>query len=254
MFMLQKMSMLASKRNAVALPIVANAVDFDGTNDYMPRGAGLTGAADSSTGILSVWLRFDGSDGIATRLFSSFSGHLVFQKLSTNTFSLNVNNGSASFIFLSTTAYTAGATWYHFLASWDTNYSAGNKIEHLYVNDAYDLGTVTDSGAAFTVDYTDTNWHIGATSAGGSKFNGCMAEFYFAPGQYLDFSDSANRRKFINSLGKPVDLGSDGSTPTGVAPVVYLKNVAASYGTNSGTGGNFTITGALTTASTSPSD
>ena len=239
---------------AVVGPTV-NAVDFDGTNDYLSRGAALTSLADSATGILSVWVRFDGGDSSNQRFLNNATARVYAGKTGAgNVLQVSVSDGTKTLTFSSTTTYTASATWLHVLASWDTNYSAGNKIKHLYVNDVSDLGTVADAGAAFNAYYNDTNWYVGSNAAGSLKLNGCMAEFYFAPGQYLDFSNSSNRRKFINSLGKPVDLGSDGSTPTGVAPKVYLKDVAASFGTNSGTGGNFTITGTLDTASTSPSD
>jgi hypothetical protein len=49
-----------------------------------------------------------------------------------------------------------------------------------------------------------------------------VADVYFAPGQFLDLSIPGNVAKFI-SAGKPVDLGSDGSTPTGIAPLVFLS-------------------------------
>ena len=67
----------------------------------------------------------------------------------------------------------------------------------------------------------------------------------------------ANRRKYITATVKPVDLGSDGSNP-GSQPIVYLSvrsnDAATVFATNKGTGGNFSITGALALAATSPSD
>ena len=56
---------------------------------------------------------------------------------------------------------------------------------------------------------------------------------------YFDFSVEANRRKFFDALGYPVDLGSDGSNPSGDQPHVYL-NAGFHNGTNLGAGGNFT--------------
>jgi hypothetical protein len=67
--------------------------------------------------------------------------------------------------------------------------------------------------------------------------------------EFLDISVEANRRKFINAAGDPVDLGSDGSTPTSTAPIVYQNGDFTNFETNQGTGGNFTVTGALTTCS-----
>jgi len=61
--------------------------------------------------------------------------------------------------------------------------------------------------------------------------------------------------KFRNpATGKPVDLGPNGSTPTGSAPSLFFSGNATSFATNQGTGGAFTLTSALTNATTSPSD
>lgn len=251
MLMIQQMHQLSILHSAVG-----NAVDFDGTNDYLTRGAGLTGAADATTGILSCWIRLDGGDAADQFLLADSNVDGYVNRNSANKFRIGLTGvgGSPTFIFDTTSTYTASATWLHILASWNTNFIAGNKLSHLYVNDVSNKTVASDSGGAFTVDYTKADWGIGGQVGGSGKFNGCMTEFYFAPGQFLDFSNSTNRRKFISAIGKPVDLGVDGSTPTGSAPIIYLNNPAATFGTNKGTGGNFTITGTLDPASTSPSD
>jgi hypothetical protein len=88
--------------------------------------------------------------------------------------------------------------------------------------------------------------------------NGCLAEFWLAPGTYLDLTTAANIALFRGADGKPVDLGADGSLPTGSAPLIYLScrpgDAASAFATNRGTGGDFTITGSLDVASTNPSD
>ena len=47
----------------------ANAVDFDGTNDRLERGAGLTGQADSQDFILSLWFKINGDPGASADIF-----------------------------------------------------------------------------------------------------------------------------------------------------------------------------------------
>jgi hypothetical protein len=232
----------------------ANAVDFDGTNDYLLRGAGFTGAADSSTGIFSAWIRLDGGDASGLYICSNTGDKFIAYRRSNNKISFNLSGtAGGDFGFETVNSYTASAAWLHILASWSTNFSAGNKLSHLYINNTSDKTVIYDTDPGFIIDYTVADNSVGANTAAGSKFNGCMSEVYFAPGQFLDFSVQANREKFILG-GKPVSLGADGSTPTGTAPILYLKNPAASFGTNSGTGGNLTITGTLDVATTSPSD
>lgn len=49
-----------------------------------------------------------------------------------------------------------------------------------------------------------------------------------------------------------MNLGVDGSTPTGVAPAIYLNKRAALFGQNLGTGGDFTVNGAPKDANSTP--
>lgn len=49
-----------------------------------------------------------------------------------------------------------------------------------------------------------------------------IAEVWYNPGMFMDFSDESNRAKFHSAELTPVNLGNDGSFPTGSAPFVYL--------------------------------
>ena len=49
-----------------------------------------------------------------------------------------------------------------------------------------------------------------------------LAEVWFAPGVFIDFSNPANRAKFHDGAGRPVSLGVDGSNPTGSPPLLYM--------------------------------
>lgn len=242
-----------------APPVTVDAANFDGTNDYMARGAGLTGAVDGKTGILSAWLRFDGGVNYSILTGSTTLGGATLRfNFSRNGGQMTVNvqnsGGTAAVAnILTAGGYGNGSSWWNFLFSW--NAATGAKFA--YTNDAADL-----SGLSLTTDvnagYALADWAVGAFPSGVSKFNGCVAELYFAPGQYLDFSVTENRRKFITALGKPAFVGTDGSYPTGTAPLIYFHladtEAPADFALNRATGGNFSITGVLTTASNSPSD
>ena len=237
--------------------VVCDSADFDGTNDVMTRGGALTNIADSKTGILSAWVRIDGGDGATRRIFSCATVQGCQLNLTAaNLFQLVCQNSTPTniLIALSSTAYTAGATWLHVLTSWNLAVAGSGRF---YVNDVSDgaFGTYTDD----TINYAGaTEWSVGASTAGANDFDGCLAEIAFYPGQYLDFSLVSNRRKFISASGKPVSLGSTGALPTGTAATCYFHlddgETVANFATNRGTGGDYTITGTLATGSTSPSD
>lgn len=65
---------------------------------------------------------------------------------------------------------------------------------------------------------------------------------------FIDFSNVTNRRLFIDAGGNPVNLGTDGSLPTGSAPDIFLSGDTDTWHVNKGTSGGFTENGTLTTA------
>ena len=89
-----------------------------------------------------------------------------------------------------------------------------------------------------------------------APWNGDIAEVYYAQ-EYVDLSVQANREKFISGTGtgaKPVDLGNDGSIPTGTQPLIYFRGAKDTWnaGTNAGSGGDFTMSGAVVDSSNEP--
>jgi hypothetical protein len=239
-------------------PIICDAAHFDGTNDILKRGGALSGISDSGSGILSLWIKFDlasyqvvsaGERDTYAKFFSAKDtpGVMLFIVTREADTTAIVTHNSAS-------AKSLGV-WYHELRSWDRSAS----VSQLYVNDVSE-GTPTFGGSAGDVCPYSTmvDWQIGAHFDDSLKTDGGVAEYYFAPGQTLDFSIESNRRKFLNSAGKPVFLGTDGSLPTGTVPRIYLHlddgEAASNFATNRGSGGNFAVTGSLTTYGSSPSD
>lgn len=254
--------MLASYAPAAAGgAFTVDAADFDGT-DLLDRGGNLTSIADSKTGILSMWVRRDQTASAETLFvtWASAAANIIqFSILASGSSSqtqlrLRMTDGN-DVTFNSSSGLTSTATWYHLLLSWQL---ASSSVFQEYIDDVDASGT--PSGAAdLAVDYDAADsCRVCDDRFASTSFDGCVAELYFAPGQYLDFSVEANRRKFIDASGKPVDLGSDGSTPTGSQPILYLHlddaEAVANFATNAGTGGNFTITGTLATCASSPSD
>lgn len=229
-------------------------VTFDGTNDYLTRGADLDGSANNSQGTCFFWVKLDAAgDGVRQRILNSGNAAVILERTAANRFQIFVANGALTATLGGALTRTSSDGWMSVMMSWDTNFSAGNKLMNIWVNDTDDSGVKTDASAAFAVDYTSTDWGIGARpSDGANKLNGDLADFWFAEGVYFDFSIESNRRKFIASNHGAVDLGADGSKPTGTAPIVFMRGPASAFATNLGTGGNFTVTGALDDSLTNP--
>ena len=89
------------------------------------------------------------------------------------------------------------------------------------------------------------SWNSTSTSNIGFAFEGFLGNIYIS-NSYVDFSQETNRHKFIDQLGNPKDLTlqiEEGDIPS---PMVYLEfNDTTALGTNSGSGGNYTINGTV---------
>ncbi len=242
---------------------VCEAVTFDGAT-------ALTGTALLTAGqkfAFSVWVRMTTAPtGYAGYVWATETDDVERQLIglgmgpdgSDTDIQLIAGNADLTLEYLSLASAfdIANSVWRNIVGSADS--SAGKiaiAIDGAVVNATTGAGTL-DFDLAETI-------LIGTESTGaGEYFTGDMAEFWLETGVSLlngaGSFDAATLEKFRDpSTGKAVDLGTDGSTPTGTAPGVYLSrrsgDAVAAFLTNRGTGGAFTAeTGALTSAATSP--
>jgi len=109
----------------------AEAVRFDGANDYLLRGGTLTAAADSKYGIISFWMKSN-INGIARYIQD---GNIQIILDSANNFSIQVVDTAANVnLVLQYSNITISDGWTHILASWDA--TSGNA--NLYINNTLD--------------------------------------------------------------------------------------------------------------------
>ena len=238
-------AMVGAEPPAAAASYTINAVEFDGTNDYLSQG-GLTFPTGQKTATGSMWLRKNATGNMFLVFNDSYRFGVWlpadgrFQLTASNSNPTGILDCSSNDVALNDTV------WHHVMWSFDL---ANSSNIHMYV-DGVDIGTV----GCFV--YTDDTYTMPGNvdinrSAGDGHFNGDMADLWIDFGTYIDFSIASNRELFYNN-GSPVDLGSDGSTPTGSAPEIFFSGATDSWHTNKGTVGGFSENGALTTASTAP--
>lgn len=231
-----------------------NAVHFDGTNDNLLRGAGLTGAVDGENLLLSFWFNFTGNDAVTNYLFSNALGRVLLTRGADDLIFFRVRTSSPTTIWdwksVAKFSTTINAGWNHLLIAAQLDVT---PVGQVYVGDSALSITEATAPTNGSIDLTDTNYSIGSTVSQTARLNADLAEFYMT-NEYLDIGIEANRRKFIDAAGKPADLGEGGITPTGTLPLVFLSGDTDAWHTNKGSGGGFTETGALTDAATSPSD
>lgn len=227
----------------------AKAVVFDGTNDYMSRAA-YSGISDGTDGTISFWLKINGSPGVFQGIFeirSGTSSRLTCELSNTLAMFMAAVDATPVQVWQASGANLSTGQWYHIAASWNTSEAK------IYVDGSlYATASPTPTGT--NIDYNASDVMIGARPTTGTvKLDGELTEVWFDT-TYIDLSSSSNMQKFRKTTGKPAFLGNTGQRPTGATPIVYLKGPASAFATNLGTGGSFSVTGALTDASTSPSD
>ena len=230
----------------VSSGIKPEAVSFDGTSDYLSRSSDLTGNADGKTYTFSCWIyqpRNSSNALPAARPLSNNSGRFnIFGSsgsAAAHKFVLRGSNTSGTIILnASTSNEISGFGWVHLLVSIDL---ANTSNRYIYINDELDSGVTWTTYTNENIDFTDTIWRVNTTGGQQARLANIFLDY-----TYRDLSVTANRRLFIDADGKP-------SSTIPSNPILYLPMTdAATAGSNSGTGGDFTVNGVLATAERGP--
>ena len=219
-------------------------VTFDGTNDQLNTGgADLTGSTDGANLFIAFWVKRKGGAGSAQQVILNHNGYIQTFFHTDNRYTVTAYNAAgAKICHMASGAVLVDNNWHHIMCS--TN----GSTQHMYLDGVSSLTTTTNTND--NIDFTRPGYFIGTTAAGAIQLQADLADLFFDD-TYLDLSNSSNRAKLISATGEPVDPSSNGSTPFGASPLIYLNsNALATWHQNSGTGGGFTEVGALTAGST----
>lgn len=220
---------------------------FDGTNDFLSRASTMTGSSDSGTGLISFWCKMDPSSSDASNyyLMRGLSDRLVIYRNTSQRILCSFKNSSGTVVlgFYSTTGQvTAANGWHHVIISFDLGTASRWAI---YIDGVDRSDTATTFTVGETVNWSASTLNLFCNNTA-NRFYGYITEFYTTnPASWFDLSVGSNLLKFRTAGGKPENLGANGSTPTSVQPLIYLHNDYTAFETNLGSGGNFTVTGAL---------
>jgi len=213
--------------------------EFNGSNQYLSRSSALTGASDGKQVTLACSVYWDANTLDSIFTMADSDGDVVFRLYARPDGDQCVIDGrdaTASLIFEADFTLSSGASqWLNFLVSFDLTDSAKR---HLYVDGANvspSWNTYSNTDILFS---SAQNVYLAANRTGSVDFDGKIGFLWFNT-EYIDFSQEANRLKFFDAFGYPVDLGEDGSLPTGNQPLIYMNN-DFHLGTNLGSGGDFT--------------
>jgi hypothetical protein len=248
---------------------VIGGVTIDGATVNISR-ASLV-AADSPYVAISYWVRF--SDVTAVRNALAYANDVANEY---GNWSGNWNGGAndqkMALVFEDEDSFdfhrmvgpdaTPQDVWIHYLIAFRGVARNGHQNEVAVYRNRTLLAMVYDHDVfSLTPTFNGKSFYVGSDgSNSAATFD--MAEYWLHLGEDFMEADGtisgANLDKFITADLKPVDLGADGSTPFGTAPVVYCHrssaDPAASFATNLGTGGVLTLAGVLTDPVDNPGD
>lgn len=201
---------------------------------YYQRGAALTGATGTYTQCLvSFWHKVDPSEGRSVAR-SDGSGFFNISIAPQDDRAVVIDLYDAGFngdTVIAPYEFGEEAEWVHVLVAYDYNTHANTRVA---VNGELKVVGGGYFNAAPPTLAGEDNFKIGGLV-------GSIAHLYVAFGQWLDLSDPANIAKFYAD-GLPVDLGADGSAPTGTAPTIYTRGGRGDFSDNLGSGGDFSLT------------
>jgi hypothetical protein len=238
-------NLIAAAGNGISTVAVAEAIDFDGTNDYLRRTSDLAGNTASRTFTFSAWIW----------QASTATGWIYVNSNGTNNrFTVRVVTGTLEIVGTANTnseilrvtaplaAVSRTATFYHVLISMDMANAANRSI---YINDiAQSLTVTTYTNALIPFNQVD---HVIAGTQGGSAGDLGRLSNVFLDYTYRDLSNVTNRRLFVTADLKPAD------GQAALNPILYLPlNDPTAPGANAGTGGNFTLTGTVARSGRGP--
>lgn len=223
-----------------------NFAKFDGSTGYLERASALSGVSDgkmfscvfySSWSISQTLGFFQTTDGSNNRV-------MIYQvpQSSPSRFGVQVVDSGGIVVDLLLNSGISQQDVFTFICI-DTTSAARCRIFHDNVENTSVVGKTINNRNLPLANLISAK--IGYVPNASGYMAGKISQFYFTT-EYIDFTLEANRLKFRDAFGSPVDLGVDGSAPTGSVPAIYMRFDPSNLGKNSGSGGDFAIAGIVT--------
>jgi len=239
--------------------LTVQGADFDGSNDYMGSQAAFA-SSDGNKILLSVWINVTSISTFSAIIGTNRTGigdpGATVTTAGAVLFTANTDGSNKYYSVTDDETISASAGWQHIIFQ----YSSNPFYYNCYIDGSTSGTSTTNSaGSGFNMVNTGIEDQIGVMNTASYFFPGGMAELWISYGETYDVTVQSNREKFRSADGKPVDLGADGSAPTGTQPQAYFSlregDSIGAFNTNKGSGANCTVhNGPLTISSSSPSD
>jgi hypothetical protein len=198
----------------------------------------LPSVTNGKTFTASVWFQRDGALNGSLNYFYDISNNagtqhrLDFEIDTSNKIHLlGYTSGNTKILDINGNTAITDTNWHHVMVSFDlggtcTNASTAGPSCFIFLDGAAQTITKT----TFTngvIDYSGGNTNVPMISAswvgGTAEVSGGNADNWFFLDQFVDLSQTANQRKFIDANKHPVYLGAHGEAPLGIRPTLYFS-------------------------------
>ncbi len=235
-------------------------VNFDGTDDYLTIIDGTLGSTEGDAFTWSFWIDFNSDgDGVLQDITANGDNNLLIRRAADNKWDIFLQDDASAtqaLVAESTNTFTSSDGLMHVMLAFD----GVTPAVQFYINDTVETLVPSKGPTAADLDITTGTLTIGRNTNNAANYlHADIGQFYMAE-EYIDISVEANRRKFIDASGNPVDLtdpnessGFKGTLPTGNRPIIYLNKATTLWQENLGSGGNFTVNGGGLSDGTPPS-
>ncbi len=217
------------------------------TTDWLDAPAqGVSGSNDM---MVSVWIR-RGATGAEAVLASDNPGRFAVGFQSDDEITIEWNdNGGVDRLILNTSSPSfkiVDNEWHHYMAAFHNETSTGGAATgELYIDGVERTNISINTIGTDQFEPHSRGWDIA------DNFVGDVAQLYVTT-ENVDLTDPATRAKYYNEAG--VDLGSDGSIPTGNQSLAFFNFVSGSLNVNDGSGADAVAQGTVVSSPTSPTD
>lgn len=219
-------------------------VVYDGVNDYLTEALPYTGAAASKTFLFSGFFKPAPISDMLILGFGNSNNYMFRGNASPGNFIIQFSNSAGTAILQMTVNSALPSNVYsHIAIAVDLANSANRAVMVNRAAASVSWATYTNDNIDFARSSGSVQLGNGATSTSTTKYSGEMQNVYFAPGQWIDITNTTNLNKLVATDGTPVSVGATGSLLTGTAPAFYFEGNASNFGTNKGNGGTFTQSG-----------
>jgi hypothetical protein len=228
--------------------VAAEAIDFDGANDYLSRSSDLVGNTDGKTFTFSCWVWR--APGDTQSIYESNNGtgptdDRVQIRSSSNKLDVICRDNTGTPVMIARSVINIPLqTWTHVIISFDLS---DTSKRHLCIDDVEDYDAVWDTYSTWaTINFPRWKHLIAADDYNATKLKNRLSHLFLAY-EYIDLSVEANRRIFITSDRRPA------KNQAALNPIMYLPmSDPTQPGLNLGTGGDFALTGVVARSGRGP--